>query len=65
VLAGVTPHEIGLVLFLLALVVVAPKVGKIGEWLGGLFERRGGAGGGAAGGEARPEGGAPEPDGER
>jgi hypothetical protein len=38
-LAGVSPHEIGLVVFLLVLVMIAPKVGKIGETIGGFFER--------------------------
>lgn len=39
-LAGVSPQELALVLFLVALVMVAPKVGRIGEVIGGLFERR-------------------------
>jgi Flp pilus assembly pilin Flp len=41
VFAGVTPNEIALVAFLVALVMIAPKVGRIGEVIGGLFERRG------------------------
>jgi hypothetical protein len=40
VLAGASYNEIALVALLLALVVVAPKVGRIGEALGGLFDKK-------------------------
>ena len=46
-LAGASYNEIALVVFLVAIVVVAPKVGKIGEAIGGFL---GGAG------SARPPG---------
>lgn len=35
---GATRDEILLVAFLVILVVAAPKVPKLGEWIGGLFE---------------------------
>lgn len=37
-LGGASLHEIGLVVFLLVLVVIAPKVPKIGEKIGSLFD---------------------------
>lgn len=37
---GVSQNEIALVLFLLVLVLLAPKIGKIGESIGGLFATR-------------------------
>lgn len=35
---GATRDEILLVAFIVILVVAAPKVPKLGEWIGGLFE---------------------------
>ncbi|MFO0612953.1 MAG: hypothetical protein U0414_10215 [Polyangiaceae bacterium] len=40
---GASRDEILLVAFIVVLVVAAPKIPKLGEWIGGLF---GGAGGG-------------------
>jgi hypothetical protein len=40
--AGASLNEIALFVFLAVLVVVAPKVPKIGEKIGGLFDRSGG-----------------------
>jgi hypothetical protein len=40
--AGASLNEIVLFLFLTVLVVVAPKVPKIGEKIGSLFDRSGG-----------------------
>lgn len=37
---GATQNEILFVVFLVALVLLAPKVPKIGETIGGLFEKR-------------------------
>ena len=37
--AGATPRELALVVFLLVLVVIHSSVPKIGEAIGGLFER--------------------------
>jgi hypothetical protein len=39
VLGGVSPGEIALTALLLIIVLVAPKVGRVGEAVGGLFER--------------------------
>lgn len=55
---GASPYEIALVVYLMVLIGIAPKVGKIGEFIGGLFERSGaGSGensqGGAEDGERR------------
>ncbi|MCC6553683.1 MAG: hypothetical protein IT372_11770 [Polyangiaceae bacterium] len=49
-LAGASYNEIALVVFLLVLVLVAPKVGRIGDALGGLF------GGGRSHGEVQGAG---------
>ena len=40
-LSGASTNEILMVVFLVALIAVAPKVGRIGEIVGGLFERGG------------------------
>jgi len=37
--AGATPRELALVIFLLVLVVIHSYVPRIGEAIGGLFER--------------------------
>jgi hypothetical protein len=39
-LGGASLREIALVVFLLVLVVIFPKVPKIGEKIGGLFDAR-------------------------
>jgi hypothetical protein len=38
-LGGVSTGEIALTVLLLVIVIVAPKVGRVGEAVGGLFER--------------------------
>lgn len=47
---GAATNEIALVIYLMVLIAIAPKVGRIGEIIGGLFER-GGAATGAGGGD--------------
>ncbi|AKT36665.1 hypothetical protein [Chondromyces crocatus] len=39
--AGASFNEIGLVAFLVVLIMIAPKVSRLGEIIGGLFERSG------------------------
>lgn len=39
-MADLTGGEIGLIALLVALIVIAPKIPRIGEALGGLFEKR-------------------------
>lgn len=39
VLGGLSSGEIALTALLLVIVLVAPKVGRVGEAVGGLFER--------------------------
>ncbi|AUX48465.1 hypothetical protein SOCE26_100030 [Sorangium cellulosum] len=39
-LLGAYPNEIALVVFLVILVLLATKVGRFGEAIGGLFERK-------------------------
>lgn len=36
---GASLNEVGLVVFFLAIVLIASKVGKVGERVGGYFER--------------------------
>ncbi|WP_156041457.1 hypothetical protein [Chondromyces apiculatus] len=48
-------NELGLVAFLVALIMIAPKVSRIGEVVGGLFERSGGPDAGAGSDEAGDE----------
>ncbi|EYF01447.1 Hypothetical protein CAP_8280 [Chondromyces apiculatus DSM 436] len=52
---GASLNELGLVAFLVALIMIAPKVSRIGEVVGGLFERSGGPDAGAGSDEAGDE----------
>ncbi|WP_437483666.1 hypothetical protein WME75_43220 [Sorangium sp. So ce1014] len=45
---GAAPNEIALAAFLLIVVLLAPKIGRIGEAIGGLFERNAPAADGGA-----------------
>ncbi|WP_437675406.1 hypothetical protein [Sorangium sp. So ce131] len=47
-LLGAYPNEIALVAFLLLVVLLATKVGRVGEAIGGLFERKPATADGAA-----------------
>lgn len=47
---GAATNEIALVIYLMVLIGIAPKVGRIGEIIGGLLER-GGAAADAGGGD--------------